>query len=85
METFKKSYASDINLMPVTKDWSIDHDVEPTLPHLPKKQCGRPKKVRRKKLMKMRLMKVLRSVGKGMMEVVKTMVKKATMLGVAPN
>jgi hypothetical protein len=48
METFKKSYAPYIDLMPRSEEWPIDGDIEPIMPHLPRKQHGIPKKVRRR-------------------------------------
>jgi hypothetical protein len=34
--------------MPGLEEWPIDCDTEPIMPHLPRKQRGRPKKVRRR-------------------------------------
>jgi hypothetical protein len=48
METFKKSYAPYIDLMPRSEEWPIDRDIEPIMHHLPRKQHGIPKKVRRR-------------------------------------
>jgi hypothetical protein len=49
MDTFRKSYAPDIYPIPSAyNEWPIDHDVEPILPPIPKKQRGRPRKARRR-------------------------------------
>jgi len=74
METFKKSYAPYIDLMPRSEEWPIDRDIEPIMHHLPRKQHGIPKKVRR------------RGVNENEpYESMKTVVNKATMIGAAPN
>jgi len=48
MDTYRLSYAPNINPMPGPNDWPIDRDVDPIEPPIPKTQRGRPKKLRRR-------------------------------------
>ncbi|XP_062150890.1 uncharacterized protein LOC133859491 [Alnus glutinosa] len=48
MDTYRLSYAPNINPMPGPNDWLIDCDVDPIEPPIPKTQRGRPKKLRRR-------------------------------------
>jgi hypothetical protein len=49
MDTFRKSYAHDINPIPSAyNEWHANHDVKPILPPIPNKQCGRPRKLRKR-------------------------------------
>jgi len=82
-------YASGINPIPGPNEWPIDLDVDPIEPPILKKQCGRTRKLKKKKkkkyIMIMCQMKVLRSLTRGMMSAVETVVKRATTLGVTAN
>jgi hypothetical protein len=42
-------YASGINPIPGPNEWPIDLDVDPIEPPILKKQCGRPRKLKKKK------------------------------------
>ena len=49
MDTFRQSYAHDINPIPLAyNEWHVNHDVEPILPPIPKKQRGRPRKLKKR-------------------------------------
>jgi hypothetical protein len=48
MDTYRLSYAPSIHPMPGPSDWPIDRDVDPIEPTIPKPQCGRPKKLRKR-------------------------------------
>jgi hypothetical protein len=48
MDTYRKSYASGICPMPGLDEWPVDEGVEPIEPPQPRKQCGRPKKQRKR-------------------------------------
>jgi hypothetical protein len=48
IDTYRLSYAPNINPMPGPNDRLIDCDVDPIEPSIPKTQRGRPKKLRRR-------------------------------------
>jgi hypothetical protein len=48
METYILSDTPDINLMLGPSEWPVDRDVDPIEPPIPKKKCGRARKLRKR-------------------------------------
>jgi hypothetical protein len=76
MDTYRLSYAPNIHPMLGPSDWPIDCNVDPIKPSIPKPQRGMLKSSREKALMRHSQMKVLRSLERVTIYVVKIVVKK---------
>jgi hypothetical protein len=85
MDTYRLSYAPNIHPMSGPSDWPIDRDVDPIQPLIPKPQCGRPKKLRKRGIDETEAMKVLRSLERATVYFMEIEVKKAIMLKAAAN
>jgi hypothetical protein len=64
-ETYRLSYAPDIKPMPRPNEWPVDRDVDPIEPHIPKKQRGRPRKPRKRRVYKNELDESVKVTRKG--------------------
>jgi hypothetical protein len=80
MDTYRLSYALSIHPMSGPSDWPFDRDVDPIESPIPKPRPVGQKSSGEEALMRWSQMKVLKSLERATMYVVKIVVKKAIML-----